>query len=188
MYAKSTHRSPRKRMRSLTDSIRKVHSQHNFANVALFVDDKWICWCTIRQRPRHQGNAFRSSHVYCVQAFRARGRAMILLRRFSTRTSDDSEERIALLNTAHESKSVRSCVSYTLSIIPKPTNKQKLSSIPESIPTRLNVGLMLFLACFMSYMLRVNMSINILGMVEPGQLNENKTQPDHVPDVSVLIE
>lgn len=29
----------------------------------------------------------------------------------------------------------------------------------------MNIGLMLFAACFVSYMLRVNMSINILAMV-----------------------
>lgn len=34
-------------------------------------------------------------------------------------------------------------------------------------PTRLSVGIMLFIAAFASYLLRVNMSINILGMVEP---------------------
>lgn len=46
---------------------------------------------------------------------------------------------------------------------------------------------MLFMACFTSYMLRVNISINILGMVEPNHLNENKTQPDDLPDVSKSI-
>lgn len=34
-----------------------------------------------------------------------------------------------------------------------------------SISTRFNIGLMLFASCFVSYMLRVNMSINILAMV-----------------------
>lgn len=33
------------------------------------------------------------------------------------------------------------------------------------ISVRLYVGLMLFASCFVSYMLRVNMSINILAMV-----------------------
>lgn len=47
--------------------------------------------------------------------------------------------------------------------------------ISDKIPTRFNVGVMLFMACFISYMLRVNMSINILAMVEPTNLHENKT-------------
>lgn len=38
------------------------------------------------------------------------------------------------------------------------------------IPTRLNVGLMLFASCFVSYMLRVNMSINILAMVHHSEV------------------
>ncbi|KAI5642163.1 major facilitator superfamily domain-containing protein [Phthorimaea operculella] len=38
----------------------------------------------------------------------------------------------------------------------------------DSVPARLNVGLMLFLACFVNYMLRVNMSVNIIAMVPPG--------------------
>lgn len=50
-----------------------------------------------------------------------------------------------------------------------------LSYTTGKIPTRLNVGLLLFMACFISYMLRVNMSINILGMVEPTNLHENKS-------------
>lgn len=41
-------------------------------------------------------------------------------------------------------------------------------------PTRLNVGIMMFAAAFASYLLRVNMSINILGMVQPSN-NTNDT-------------
>ncbi|XP_055598417.1 sialin-like [Uranotaenia lowii] len=37
----------------------------------------------------------------------------------------------------------------------------------DRIPTRFNVGMMLFMSCFVSYMLRVNMSVNILAMVNP---------------------
>lgn len=59
-------------------------------------------------------------------------------------------------------------------------------SIPEKIPTRFNVGVMLFMACFISYMLRVNISINILAMVEPTNLHENKTLAA-APDVSNKI-
>lgn len=56
---------------------------------------------------------------------------------------------------------------------------------------------MMFMACFISYMLRVNISINILAMIEPNQnlqgkivLNFNETNDnvtttlDSVPDVS----
>ncbi|XP_062555464.1 sialin-like [Armigeres subalbatus] len=42
----------------------------------------------------------------------------------------------------------------------------------DHIPTRFNVAIMLFLACFVSYMLRVNMSVNILAMVLPIQTQE----------------
>lgn len=45
---------------------------------------------------------------------------------------------------------------------------------------------MLFFACFISYMLRVNLSINILAMVEPINLNENKTLT-LAPDVSEAL-
>lgn len=36
-----------------------------------------------------------------------------------------------------------------------------------NIPTRLYIGVMIFISCVMSYMLRTNLSINILAMVEP---------------------
>ena len=39
--------------------------------------------------------------------------------------------------------------------------------ILDKIPVRLNVGVMLFMASFISYMLRVNFSITLIGMVEP---------------------
>lgn len=41
----------------------------------------------------------------------------------------------------------------------------------DRIPTRFNVAIMLFMACLISYMLRVNMSVNILAMVQPIQSN-----------------
>lgn len=41
---------------------------------------------------------------------------------------------------------------------------------------------MLFMACLMSYMMRVNLSINIIAMVE--QTHPNATEP--LPNVSVL--
>lgn len=61
---------------------------------------------------------------------------------------------------------------------------KQVCTIHEKIPTRLNVAILLFMACFISYMLRVNMSINILGMVEPTNLHENKSlasAPDYGP-------
>lgn len=41
-----------------------------------------------------------------------------------------------------------------------------LFSFADGIPTRLNVALMIFLSCFISYMMRVNLSINIIAMVQ----------------------
>ncbi|XP_059611808.1 sialin-like [Phlebotomus argentipes] len=35
------------------------------------------------------------------------------------------------------------------------------------LPARLNIGIMIFMGCFLIYLLRVNMSISILAMVEP---------------------
>lgn len=43
--------------------------------------------------------------------------------------------------------------------------------IPGGIPTRLHIAAMLFFACFFSYMLRVNMSINLLAMVNHYDVN-----------------
>lgn len=58
------------------------------------------------------------------------------------------------------------------------------------ISTRFNVGLMLFLSCFVSYMLRVNMSINILAMVHHHEVevvgDENVTAIVE-PDVSTIV-
>lgn len=41
------------------------------------------------------------------------------------------------------------------------------------VPARLSIGVMLFMACLITYMLRVNMSVNILAMVTNGTV-----QPD----------
>uniref|UniRef100_A0A182S8R8 Major facilitator superfamily (MFS) profile domain-containing protein n=1 Tax=Anopheles maculatus TaxID=74869 RepID=A0A182S8R8_9DIPT len=55
----------------------------------------------------------------------------------------------------------------------------------DRIPTRFNVSIMLFMACLISYMLRVNMSVNILAMVQPIQSNiKQSTVPDHHGNVS----
>ncbi|GBP26975.1 hypothetical protein EVAR_95761_1 [Eumeta japonica] len=44
--------------------------------------------------------------------------------------------------------------------------------LADAVPARLNVALMMFFACWINYMLRVNMSVNIIAMV-PG----NSTSP-----------
>ncbi|XP_014102201.1 sialin [Bactrocera oleae] len=44
-----------------------------------------------------------------------------------------------------------------------------------NIPKRFNIAVMLFVACLVSYMVRVNLSINIIAMVE--QTNPNTTEP-----------
>lgn len=50
----------------------------------------------------------------------------------------------------------------------------------DKIPTRFNVAMMLFMACFVAYMVRVNISVNILAMVVP----DNKTgEAEEPPDV-----
>lgn len=51
------------------------------------------------------------------------------------------------------------------------------------IPVRLNIGLMLFASCFVSYMLRVNMSINILAMVHHSEV---EVHDDH--NVTAIVE
>ncbi|KFB47840.1 hypothetical protein ZHAS_00015886 [Anopheles sinensis] len=51
------------------------------------------------------------------------------------------------------------------------------ASSPYRIPTRFNVSIMLFMACLISYMLRVNMSVNILAMVQPIQSSAKQPVP-----------
>ncbi|KAJ6646704.1 Sialin [Pseudolycoriella hygida] len=68
--------------------------------------------------------------------------------------------------------------------MPPRRRRELCIEMKEKIPTRFNVAVMLFMACFISYMLRVNISINILAMVEPTNLHENKTlaaAPDYGP-------
>jgi ACS family sodium-dependent inorganic phosphate cotransporter len=48
----------------------------------------------------------------------------------------------------------------------------------DGIPKRLNVAIMLFMACFISYMLRVNMSVNILAMVNAVASNSSAEVDD----------
>uniref|UniRef100_A0A1L8DEC3 Putative permease of the major facilitator superfamily protein n=2 Tax=Nyssomyia neivai TaxID=330878 RepID=A0A1L8DEC3_9DIPT len=47
-----------------------------------------------------------------------------------------------------------------------------LAKVFWRVPARLNMGIMIFMGCFLIYLLRVNMSINILAMVE-SQNGEN---------------
>lgn len=55
-------------------------------------------------------------------------------------------------------------------------------TITDKIPARLMIAVMMFFACFFSYMLRNAMSINILAMVKPTTPDENGTIPV-LPDV-----
>lgn len=56
------------------------------------------------------------------------------------------------------------------------------------IPARLNIGLMLFASCFVSYMLRVNMSINILSMVHhPEEHIVEEHQPEEIEEHNTTI-
>uniref|UniRef100_A0A336LRM6 CSON010445 protein n=1 Tax=Culicoides sonorensis TaxID=179676 RepID=A0A336LRM6_CULSO len=47
----------------------------------------------------------------------------------------------------------------------------------DKVPARFNVGIMLFMACFIAYMVRVNISVNILAMVMPDNKTGNATDP-----------
>uniref|UniRef100_A0A182K207 Major facilitator superfamily (MFS) profile domain-containing protein n=1 Tax=Anopheles christyi TaxID=43041 RepID=A0A182K207_9DIPT len=63
------------------------------------------------------------------------------------------------------------------------TNVQPYAAT-NRIPTRFNVSIMLFMACLISYMLRVNMSVNILAMVQPIQSNIKQPIPLQYNNVS----
>lgn len=49
------------------------------------------------------------------------------------------------------------------------------------IPKRFNIAVMLFMACLMSYMMRVNLSINIIAMVEQTDPNATEPLPNYGP-------
>lgn len=53
------------------------------------------------------------------------------------------------------------------------------------MPKRVNLAIMLFMACLLSYMMRVNLSINIIAMVDNSS-NDNGTT-EVLPDVSFMI-
>lgn len=63
-------------------------------------------------------------------------------------------------------KSYLFCTSFNIS---------HLFSVNCYIPVRLNLGIMMFMACFSSYMLRVNISINILAMTRPTPVTTGRT-------------
>lgn len=53
-------------------------------------------------------------------------------------------------------------------------------------PTRFSIALMLFITTFVGYIIRVNLSISILGMVRTQQIdNQTENQKYDLPDVSV---
>lgn len=43
---------------------------------------------------------------------------------------------------------------------------------PDVVPVRFNLWLMLFTGCWMAYMLRVNMSLNLIAMVPQAAHND----------------
>lgn len=56
------------------------------------------------------------------------------------------------------------------------TFKQLFSCVIGKIPKRLNIGLMLFFTTFFLYVLRSNLSINMVAMVQSNAVDENGTQ------------
>jgi len=66
-------------------------------------------------------------------------------------------------------------------------NNQYLLSFAVYVPKRINLAIMLFMACLLSYMMRVNLSINIIAMVEDTSSHENGTEVEALPDVSLII-
>lgn len=62
-------------------------------------------------------------------------------------------------------------------------DQRNMFSKPDNVPVRLSVGIMLLMASFTSYLLRVNMSINILGMVHPKH-HHNHTNATFLHDVN----
>ncbi|XP_073813936.1 sialin [Musca autumnalis] len=57
------------------------------------------------------------------------------------------------------------------------------SNLPSwlNVPKRFNVAVMLFMACLMSYMMRVNLSINIIAMVKSTDANSTEELPNYGP-------
>lgn len=78
---------------------------------------------------------------------------------------------------------------YTHSQIQKVFAETKLNtilffSVASFPPTRLGIALMLFATTFVMYIIRVNLSVSILGMVRTHKQTENETIKFDLPDVS----
>lgn len=54
-------------------------------------------------------------------------------------------------------------------------------------PTRFGIAMMLFATTFVGYIIRVNLSVSILGMVRAQQQTENETMKFDLPDVSAAV-
>ncbi|CAG4956018.1 unnamed protein product, partial [Parnassius apollo] len=58
----------------------------------------------------------------------------------------------------------------------------------DFIPARLSVAIMLFFACWINYMMRVNMSVNIIAMVpEDGQTTSVKSECEAIANNDSLL-
>lgn len=53
------------------------------------------------------------------------------------------------------------------------------------MPKRVNLGIMMFLLCLVNYMMRVNLSLNIIAMVEQRDANNTIVES---PDVRIVRE
>lgn len=98
---------------------------------------------------------------------------------------------LSIENLSQNFKVISSQLSFELQCddTPKQTPLTKATKIwqknyfssfffPAKIPARFNVGVMLFMACFTAYMLRTNISINLIAMVEDTNNNTNGPLPD----------
>lgn len=63
-------------------------------------------------------------------------------------------------------------------------NLDILASLP---PTRLWIAFMIFATTFVMYIIRVNLSVSILGMVRTHEQTENETIKFDLPDVSIRV-
>lgn len=52
------------------------------------------------------------------------------------------------------------------------------------MPKRVNLGIMMFLLCLVNYMMRVNLSLNIIAMVEQRDANNTIVES---PDVRIYV-
>lgn len=66
------------------------------------------------------------------------------------------------------------------------TFKRIFVAVASFPPTRLWIALMLFATTFVMYIIRVNLSISILGMVRTHKQTENETIKFDLQDVSAI--